>query len=82
MRSKLDYLNDQLTDTYDEYVEDVEEDTLEEFNQYILEKIQEVTTALNLLALNGFTSSHKFNSSTFRLCEWINWNLAECAMFA
>lgn len=66
LRSKVDYINSQLTETYDVYVEEVEEEVLEEFNQLfrkILAKIQKVSRALNVFALNGFSWTQKHTDS-------------------
>lgn len=58
LRSQADDANSRLTETYDVYVEEVEEESLEKFNvlhRSIVAKIQKDRRAINVLALNGFT---------------------------
>lgn len=88
LRSKADYVNNQLNETYVDYVDEVEEEFLEEFNiiyRSILAKIRKVRRCLNVLALNGFTwTQGHTNLITERLdiISSIIENLAEFAMFS
>lgn len=88
LRSKADYVNSQLSETYDDYVDEVEEEFLEEFNliyRKILAKILKVRRHLNVLALNGFSWTQGHTDLITESLDIISSrieNLAEFALFS
>lgn len=85
LRSKAEYVNNQLNETYEDYVDEVEEEFLEEYNliyRNILAKIRKVRRRLNVLALNGFTWTQGHTDLITERLDIISSRIEDLADFA